>query len=588
MASILVVDPSPFCRVMMASVLEAQGYQVSVCSLEDASTAIARVDPGLLIVELGPTERDGLVFVESIRRTHRWKDLPVVAVTDLASKPAVLQAGKLGIRDYMLKSRFTLAELLSRVRKYMARSADQNAAEATPEAAVHPSGSPTPEEDREVIRDAASAIGIPAMRNTQMIQRVEKVRFKAIPAAVADLIALIASPRGNSVDLALSLKRDPAIAKRVLDLSNAAGVSRDDTKSATLEDAMKVLGQASFRNLAISAGIFETFITPTTNEQTATMARCWEHALAVGMLMEKLTPECSEAPPGTAFVVGVCHDLADVALRQYFAPQHEYVMTLAAKTGRPQRQIETVVFGLPYDELAVLLLSKLGLPAVITAPIQEFFERAVYKRPSGSGSILGRTLRIANVYAHGLRLEAGPDEPVVPLSNLECKATFGESSIPQIDDAGLRAQVLAMSTVFCPSEPAKPPELPVKSELAIGYVRHGEYASLDPFQSLLNLGAQNVTLISGFPTELKELNKYQALVIAAPRATPPVDASRQIKEFGDVLSGEMPNTLYLSGLDAKAVLECPANVLPLRLPINCHQLAGFLARRAASAHAKAA
>lgn len=350
---------------------------------------------------------------------------------------------------------------------------------------------------------------------------------------------------------------------------------------------MKALGQASFRNLAISAGIFETFVTPTTNEQTATMARCWEHALAVGLLMEKLTPECPEAPPGTAFVVGLCHDLADVALRQYFAPQFEYVMTLASKTGRPQRQIETVVFGMPYDELALLLLSKLGLPAVITAPIQEFFERAVYKRPSGSGSVLGRTLRIANVYAHGLRLEAGPDEPVVPLSILECKATFGDS-LPQIDDAGLRAQVLAMSTAFCPSESAKPPELSGKSNLAIGYVRHGEYASLDPLHSLLTLSGQNITLISGFPAERKELNKFEALVIAAPRSIPPVDASRQIKEFGDVLGGQSINTAYLSGLDAKAVLECPPNVLPLRLPINSHQLASFLAKPAALAHARAA
>lgn len=587
MACILVIDPSSFCRVMMASVLEGQGYQVSTCGLEDAATVITRVDPALLIVELGPTERDGLVFVESVRRTHRWKDLPIVAVTDLASKPAVLQAGKLGIRDYMLKSRFTLAELLSRVGKHMARSAEQRAVETTPEAAVHPTGSPTPEEDREAIRDAASAIGIPAMRNTQMLQRVEKIRLKAVPSAVADLVAVIASPRGNSIDLAVFLKRDPAIAKRVLDLSNAPGIGHEDVKNATLEDAMKVLGQTAFRNLAISAGIFETFITPITHEQTATLARCWEHALAVGMLMEKLTPDCAEAPPGTAFVVGLCHDLADVALRQYFAPQFEYVLTLAAKTGRPQRQIETVVFGMPYDELALLLMSKLGLPPVITAPIQEFFERAVYKRPSGSGSVLGRTLRITNVYAHGLRFEAGGDEPIVPLSHLECSATFGES-MPNIDDAALRAQVLAMAGAFYPSDAAKPPELPAKSDLSIGYIRHGEYAMLDPLHSLLTLSGPNVTLIRGFPADLKELTRFHALIIAAPRSTPPADASRQIKEFGDILGGESLNTLYLSGLDANGVLECPPNVLPLRLPINCHQLASFLAKPAAQAHAKAA
>lgn len=119
----------------------------------------------------------------------------------------------------------------------------------------------------------------------------------------------------------------------------------------------------------------------------------------------------------------------------------------ARAPGRSQRRVEPAVFGLQYSDLVQIILSRLGLPGVVTAPIQEFFEREAHLQPSGAGSPLGRSLRIANIYAHGLMLAPGLDEPVLPLSKVECRNTYGDQ-IPGIDDGGIRAESLTTAAIL--------------------------------------------------------------------------------------------------------------------------------------------
>src|SRR5207302_453968 len=123
-------------------------------------------------------------------------------------------------------------------------------------------------------------------------------------------------------------------------------------------------------------------------------------------------------------------------------------LELSRLTGQHPRLVQGVVFGLPYEQLATTFLSRLGLPPVITAPIQELFERATIRPAPKAGSVLARCLRIADVYAHGLMLASGGAEPVVPLSKSECRASLGNEPWPAIDDLAIRAHALATSSAM--------------------------------------------------------------------------------------------------------------------------------------------
>src|SRR5205807_9476842 len=109
-------------------------------------------------------------------------------------------------------------------------------------------------------------------------------------------------------------------------------------------------------------------------------------------------------PAGAAHLTGLCHELGEIVLRQHFTDEQTAVADLVARTGNPLWQAQAAVFGMPYHELVIVLLSKLGLPPAITVPVEEFFARAVRKDAGGAGNPVARALRIANVYAHGLML----------------------------------------------------------------------------------------------------------------------------------------------------------------------------------------
>jgi len=583
---ILVADPSAFCREILKTALEGRGFSVSACTPQELRDALPCVNPELLLLEPGTMDGPGLSILEALRKDSRWNVLPVIILTDVADKASVIKAATLGVRDFILKPRFTTAELLTRIRKYVASakpagtlSSSDDSATAAPKAAkpvYNPSS--TPQQDALVVEEAAREAGIALLNKTQMLQRLQKVQIRTLPGSVAELISLAGSRRGTLADVAQILKRDPVLLTRVLRVSNSAAFSSERSRIMNIEDAVKNIGLRGVQNLVMGVGVFEAFDSDNP-AQAQSIVRCWQHCLGVAILMEKMVPEGDEAPAGAPYIVGLCHDLTDIILRQHFAPEYTSVMTLAQQTGVPQRQVEGVIYGLPYNELVTLLLSRVGLPPLITAPIQEFFERAVYKQAVGTGSVMGRALRIANVYAHGLMLAPSAGEPVVPLGRMECKTTFGEA-LPIIDDLEVRSQ--AMATVAellgASSSSARKmiePFVPTGSH-RLCYVRNEDCTDLDPLLSLLRLTCKQVDFRSTLPSQTRELGEVDGLVIAARRGGDPKDIQLELDRLEKVLEPAGVPALYLCGIGPEKLENVPRGITVERLPTTIQRVGAFL------------
>ena len=583
---ILVADPSAFCREILTTALEGRGFCVSACTPQELRNAVANVNPKLLLFEPGATDGQGFSILETVRKDARWNALPVVILTDAADKATVIKAATLGVRDFILKQRFTTAELLTRIRKYVAPTnpagklspCEDQIATAPKAAKPIYNLTSTPQQDAEAVQEAAQKAGITTLGKTQMLQRLQKVQIKTLPGSVAELITMAGSKRGSLADVAQILKRDPVLLTRVLRVSNSAAFSSERSRIMNIEDAVKNIGLRGVQNLVMGVGVFEAFDSDNP-AQAQSIVRCWQHCLGVAILMEKMVPEGDEAPAGAPYIVGLCHDLTDIILRQHFAPEYTSVMTLAQQTGVPQRQVEGVIYGLPYNELVTLLLSRVGLPPLITAPIQEFFERAVYKQAVGTGSVMGRALRIANVYAHGLMLAPSAGEPVVPLGRMECKTTFGEA-LPIIDDLEVRSQ--AMATVAellgASSSSARKmiePFVPTGSH-RLCYVRNEDCTDLDPLLSLLRLTCKQVDFRSTLPSQTRELGEVDGLVIAARRGGDPKDIQLELDRLEKVLEPAGVPALYLCGIGPEKLENVPRGITVERLPTTIQRVGAFL------------
>ena len=112
MASILIVDDEPNIRRMLASLLAAEGHQVTHAGTGgSALRAVAEDAPDVVLLDLALPDTDGLSVLESLRRTQ--PTLPVVMMSGRATLADAVRATKLGAFHFIEKPLTPEAVLLT-------------------------------------------------------------------------------------------------------------------------------------------------------------------------------------------------------------------------------------------------------------------------------------------------------------------------------------------------------------------------------------------------------------------------------------------------------------------------------------------
>jgi DNA-binding response OmpR family regulator len=118
MKTILVIEDMAIFRDPIAASLALGGYQVF--KAVDGVTGLAAFRdhrPDLVLLDLSMPNLDGLGVLRAIRREKVGAATPVILLTALTDKKFIVDAARLGVKDYLLKSRFSLSELSARVRR---------------------------------------------------------------------------------------------------------------------------------------------------------------------------------------------------------------------------------------------------------------------------------------------------------------------------------------------------------------------------------------------------------------------------------------------------------------------------------------
>jgi len=125
MTRILVVEDEPAIAELVALNLRHAGYEVAIAGTADAaSQEVAKVLPGLALVDWMLPGHSGLSLARNWRSQERTRDLPIIMLTargEEADKVAGLESGA---DDYVTKP-FSPKELLARVRAVLRRRAPQ-------------------------------------------------------------------------------------------------------------------------------------------------------------------------------------------------------------------------------------------------------------------------------------------------------------------------------------------------------------------------------------------------------------------------------------------------------------------------------
>ena len=119
---VLIVEDEPFLRELCSKKLTMLNYDVEIAiDGKEAIKKINSVKPGLVLLDLIIPGIDGFKVIEKIR-SHPDKEvnkIPVVVLSNLGQQEDIDKAVNLGANDYLIKSNFTITEIVDKVQGYL-------------------------------------------------------------------------------------------------------------------------------------------------------------------------------------------------------------------------------------------------------------------------------------------------------------------------------------------------------------------------------------------------------------------------------------------------------------------------------------
>ena len=412
MKTVLVVDDMAVFREPIAASLRLAGYK-TVCAAdgEEALQTTRAQHPDVILLDVSMPKMDGIAFLKHLRADPAVASTRVILLTALSEKKYVLTAASLGVRDYLLKSRFRLAELLERIERSGMPQAP-SARSAQPAAIA-----PTPEVTAAEPQPAKTTSAVPQLlTRDQLPQKIEHaIQAKTLSGVVAQVISMAGSPRGNMAELAALIIRDPMLSAHVLRAANSASYASANAVVTTVPDAIRKVGCTTVRNIAAALGVFDCM--PEASPDGFNPIRCWQHSFAVAQLCERLAVGDLADRAGLAYVIGLCHDLGEIFIRTQFNKEYQQVNDAAMQTGRPREQLHLEMLGMTPAQMIKAVLQSMALPSAIREPIEAFHSPGAGRATDP----LVRMLWVAENYANGAMLASSPSSKIAPLTRSFCR-----------------------------------------------------------------------------------------------------------------------------------------------------------------------
>jgi CheY-like chemotaxis protein len=123
-ATIMVVEDTAIAREPLVRLLQYEGYRaVGVTNGQEAIDALPIHNPDIILLDILMPVMNGLEFLSMIRsdrRLSRWRDMPVIVLTAVRDEICERDVRNLGVQGFVLKTGFSLEELMAMIRAQIA------------------------------------------------------------------------------------------------------------------------------------------------------------------------------------------------------------------------------------------------------------------------------------------------------------------------------------------------------------------------------------------------------------------------------------------------------------------------------------
>lgn len=114
---VLIVEDDKFLRDLMSQKLSHDGFTVKeAIDGEEGIKSATQDPPDLILLDLLLPRIDGFGVLEKIKKDAKLANIPVVILSNLGQKEDVTKAMAMGAQDFLIKSNFTLGEVVEKIK----------------------------------------------------------------------------------------------------------------------------------------------------------------------------------------------------------------------------------------------------------------------------------------------------------------------------------------------------------------------------------------------------------------------------------------------------------------------------------------
>ena len=118
---ILMIEDDVTHRQMYGMQFKQFGFTnfTAVSSGQEGLNAIEKDHPGLILLDIGLEDIDGIEVLTRLKADSTTADIPVIVLSNMREKDKGEQAQQLGAVDYILKVKYLPSEIVERVDKFL-------------------------------------------------------------------------------------------------------------------------------------------------------------------------------------------------------------------------------------------------------------------------------------------------------------------------------------------------------------------------------------------------------------------------------------------------------------------------------------
>lgn len=113
---ILIVEDDNFVAEVYFAKLTEMGYEAILAQNgEEGLEAMKKNKIDLILLDILMPVMSGTEMLEEVKKNDEWKKIPVILLTNVGEKESIEKVRSFGVKNYLIKSHFTPAEVIEKI-----------------------------------------------------------------------------------------------------------------------------------------------------------------------------------------------------------------------------------------------------------------------------------------------------------------------------------------------------------------------------------------------------------------------------------------------------------------------------------------